>query len=320
MSIKNPYNVITIKPTTGIASKNIKELEEETLNNLRNSKANNTLRAYKSDYKDFALFCSKNSFQSMPTQPKIMALYLTHLSKTSKYSTLKRRLASIGVLHKMKGHYIDTKHPIIIENLMGIKRVNGSNQKGKKPILINDLKALIEAIHQSSEKDLRKKRDKAIVLIGFSGGFRRSELVSIDHEDLEFVAEGVKIFVKRSKTDQSGEGMTKAIPYFENEDFCPVIALKSWIELSQIKKDKIFKISDKGVALIIKKYANLSGLDGQRYAGHSLRSGFATSTAESGAEERNIMAMTGHKSTEMVRRYIKEANLFKNNALNKIKI
>ena len=203
---------------------------------------------------------------------------------------------------------------------MGIKRTNGSNQKGKKPILISDLKRLINVIHQSSEKDSRKKRDKAIILIGFSGGFRRSELVSIDYDDVEFVVEGVKIFVKRSKTDQSGEGMTKGIPYFENKDFCPVIALKNWIELSQIKKDKIFQISDKGVALIVKKYATLAGLDEQRYAGHSLRSGFATSTAESGAEERNIMAMTGHKSTEMVRRYIKEANLFKNNALNKIKI
>ena len=184
MSIKSPFSILRIKPTTGVISKKIKELEEETLNNLRNSKANNTLRAYKADYKDFSLFCTKNNFQSMPTQPKIMALYLTYLSKTSKYSTLKRRLASISVLHKMKGHYIDTKHPIIMENLMGIKRANGSNQKGKKPILISDLKALIKAIHQSLEKDLRKIRDKAIVLIGFSGGFRRSELVSIDYEDL----------------------------------------------------------------------------------------------------------------------------------------
>ena len=299
---------------------NIKSLELETIKNLRNSKSANTLRAYQSDYNDFSIFCLKNGFKAMPTQPKILALYITHLSSYSKYSTLKRRLASISILHKTKGHYIDTKHPIIMENLMGIKRTNGSNQKGKKPLLINDLKALIQAIHQSVEKDSRKSRDKAIVLIGFSGGFRRSELVSIEYEDLEFVLEGVKIFVKRSKTDQSGEGMTKAIPYFENLDFCPVIALKNWIEISKIKKNKIFKISDKGVSLIIKKYANLAGLDAQRYAGHSLRSGFATSTAESGAEERNIMAMTGHKSTEMVRRYIKEANLFKNNALNKIKI
>ena len=298
----------------------IKNLELETINNLRNSKSANTLRAYQSDYNDFSLFCSKNGFQAMPTQPKILALYITHLSSYSKYSTLKRRLASISILHKTKGHYIDTKHPIIIENLMGIKRVNGSNQKAKKPLLINDLKVLIEAIHQSKEKDLRKTRDKALVLIGFSGGFRRSELVDIEYEDIEFVSEGVKIFVKRSKTDQSGEGMTKAIPYFDNKDFWPVKSLKNWIEVSDLKKGKIFNISDKSVALIIKKYANYAGLDGHKYAGHSLRSGFATSTAESGAEERNIMAMTGHKSTEMVRRYIKEANLFKNNALNKIKI
>jgi site-specific recombinase XerD len=199
------------------------------------------LRAYESDYKDFSAFCVKNNFSSLPADPKILSLYLTHLSKTSKFSTLKRRIASVSVIHKLKGYYIDTKHPIIRENLLGIKRTKGSNQKAKKPILINDLKCLIEVIHQSSEKDSRKKRDKAIILIGYSGGFRRSELVSIDYEDLEFVAEGVKIFVKRSKTDQSGEGMTKAIPYFENEDFCPVIALKSWIELSKIKKDKFIQ-------------------------------------------------------------------------------
>jgi site-specific recombinase XerD len=298
----------------------IKNLELETIKNLRNSKSKNTLRAYQSDYTDFLEFCSKNGFQSMPTQPKILALYITHLSSYSKYSTLKRRLASISVIHKAKGHYIDTKHPIIMENLMGIKRTNGSNQKGKKPLLINDLKIIIKAIDQSKEKDNRKIRDKALLLIGFSGGFRRSELVDIEYEDIEFVSEGVKIFVKRSKTDQSGEGMTKAIPYFDNKDFCPVIALKNWIEITVSRNGKIFNISDKNVALLIKKYANYAGLDSHKYAGHSLRSGFATSTAESGAEERSIMAMTGHKSTEMVRRYIKEANLFKNNALNKIKL
>ena len=298
----------------------IKSLELETIKNLRNSKSTNTLRAYQSDYNDFSLFCSKNGFQAMPTEPKILSLYITHLASYSKFSTLKRRLASISIIHKTKGHYIDTKHPIIVENLMGIKRTNGSNQKGKKPLLINDLKLLIQAIDESKEKNIRKIRDKALVLIGFSGGFRRSELVDIEYEDIEFVEEGVKIFVKRSKTDQSGEGMTKAIPYFNNINFCPVKALNKWVVEAQLKDGKIFNISDKNVALIIKKYANYAGLDAHRYAGHSLRSGFATSTAESGAEERNIMAMTGHKSTEMVRRYIKEANLFKNNALNKIKI
>ena len=298
----------------------IKNLELETLKNLKNSKSANTLRAYKADFKDFSAFCVKNGLSSMPTEPKILSLYLTHLSATSKFSTLKRRIASISVIHKIKGHYLDTKHPIIMENLHGIKRVNGSHQKAKKPILISDLKVIIHAIHESNQSENKKARDKTLILIGFSGGFRRSELVNIEYEDIEFVNEGVKIFIKRSKTDQSGEGMIKAIPYFDNELFCPVKSLKIWINHSEIKVGKIFDISDKSVALIIKKYASLAGLDSNKYGGHSLRSGFATSAAESGAEERNIMAMTGHKTTQMVRRYIQEANLFKNNALNKIKI
>ena len=298
----------------------LKSLELETLKNLKNSKAANTLRAYQADFKDFSAFCIKNGLSSMPTDPKILSLYLTHLSANSKFSTLKRRIASISVIHKMKGHYLDTKHPLIMENLHGIKRVKGSIQKSKKPLLINDLKMIINAIDQSKQSENKKFRDRALILVGFSGGFRRSELVNVEHDDLEFVNEGVKIFIKRSKTDQSGEGMVKAIPYFANQLFCPVASLKKWIANSEIKSGKIFDISDKSVALIIKKYASLSGLDSNTYAGHSLRSGFATSTAESGAEERNIMAMTGHKTTQMVRRYIKEANLFKNNALNKIKI
>jgi len=298
----------------------LKSLELETLKNLKNSKAANTLRAYQADFKDFSVFCVKNGLSSMPTDPKILSLYLTHLSVNSKFSTLKRRIASISVIHKMKGYYLDTKHPLIMENLHGIKRAKGSIQKAKKPLLINDLKIIINAIDQAKQSENKKFRDRALILIGFSGGFRRSELVNIEHDDVEFVNEGVKIFIKRSKTDQSGEGMIKAIPYFDNQLFCPVVSLKKWIAKFEIKSGKIFDISDKSVALIIKKYASLSGLDSNRYAGHSLRSGFATSTAESGAEERNIMAMTGHKTTQMVRRYIKEANLFKNNALNKIKI
>ena len=208
----------------------VKNLEIETLKNLKNSKSNNTLRAYQSDFKDFSAFCVKNGLSSMPAQPKIIALYLTHLSKSSKFSTLKRRIASISVIHKLKGHYLDTKHPVIMENLHGIKRTLGSRQKSKKPILINDLKVIIKAI----DKD--KIRDKALILIGFAGGFRRSELVNIEYEDIEFVTEGVKIFIKRSKTDQSGEGSIKAIPYFENYEFCPVIALKNYLDDQFTKK------------------------------------------------------------------------------------
>ena len=294
----------------------VKTLEIETLKNLKNSKARNTLRAYQSDFKDFSAFCSNNGFPSLPSQPKIIALYITNLSKSSKFSTLKRRIASISVIHKLKGHYLDTKHPVIMENLHGIKRTLGSRQKAKKPILINDLKLIINVISEE------KIRDKALILLGFAGGFRRSELVNIYHEDIEFVTEGVKILIKRSKTDQTGEGSIKAIPYFDNQEFCPVISLKNYINSkSNIKNEsRIFDISDKSVALIIKKYAEKAGLDSSKYAGHSLRSGFATTAAEFGAEERNIMAMTGHKTTQMVRRYIQDANLFKNNALNKIKI
>ena len=298
----------------------IKSLEQETLKNLRNSKSINTIRAYKADFDDFSQFCKKNNFAALPTQPKILALYLTHLSKHSKYSTLKRRLASISVIHKMKGHYIDTKHPLIIENLLGIKRVKGTIQKSKKPILINDLKLIINAIDKKKGNEQKKLRDRTLILLGFAGGFRRSELVSLEIEDLEFVNEGVKILVKRSKTDQSGMGMIKGIPYFDNKIYCPVISLKKFMGICDFKKGRIFNISDKSVALLIKKFANLAGLDSSKYAGHSLRSGFATSTAQAGAEERNIMAMTGHKTSQMVRRYIKEANLFKNNALKNIKI
>ena len=294
----------------------IKKLEIETLDNLKMSKAKNTIRAYKSDFNDFTLFCSKHGMRNMPTEPKTVSLYLTNLSKKSRYSTLKRRLASIKVMHKYKGHYLDVKHPIIVENLLGIKRQIGVYQKAKKPLLFNDLKLIIKQINESKESAYKKMRNKALILVGFAGGFRRSELVSLTKQDIEFVREGVKIFVKKSKSDQSGEGMTKAIPSFKMIEYCPVDNLKNW--LFENKNDLAFPISDKNVALIIKKYALKAGLDGTKYAGHSLRSGFATTTAEYGASERNIMAMTGHKSVDMVRRYIKEADLFKNNALNKI--
>ena len=310
----------------------IKALQEETLLNLQSSKANNTVRAYKSDIKDFGLFCAQNGFKSLPSEPRIVSLYLTHLStKGSKMSTLKRRLVSIGVIHKLKGHYLDTKHPVIIENIMGIKRRKGSVQKSKKPILINSLKQIINAIDHQDRKEIKKLRDRSIILIGFSGGFRRNEIVSLDYDDLDFVPEGLKINLRRSKTDQFGEGLTKALPYFDSSQYCPVVSLKKLLDISKINSGPIFRsfvkgsklsekrLTDQSVAILIKEYLNLAGIDSKNYSGHSLRSGFATSAAESGAEERNIMAMTGHKSTEMLRRYIKEANLFKNNALNKIK-
>ena len=310
----------------------VKKLHEETLENLKSSKANNTLRAYKSDFKNFGAFCAKHGFNSMPTEPKVVSLYLTHLSANSKISTLRRRLVSIGVVHKLKGHYLDTKHPVIIENLMGIKRKKGSIQTGKKPILINHLKQIINVIDEKKIEKIKKLRNRTLILIGFGGGFRRTELISIDYEDIDFVEEGVKINLRRSKTDQFGEGLIKGLPYFSNEKYCPVTSLKNWLTLSKIRTGPIFRrfnkgsklsnrrLTDQSVVLIIKDCLKLAGIENQNFSGHSLRSGFATVAAESGADERSIMAMTGHKTTQMVRRYIKEANLFKNNALNKIKI
>ena len=311
----------------------IKALQEETILNLKSSKSENTIRAYKSDFNDFGLFCAKNGFKSLPTEPKIVSLYLTHLStKDNKMSTLRRRLVSIGVIHKLRGYYLDTKHPSIIENIMGIKRRKGSIQKGKKPLLISNLKLVINAIDQYDKDEIKRLRNKSIILIGFSGGFRRNEIVSLNYDDLEFVSEGLKITLRKSKTDQFGEGSLKGLPYFDNSNYCPVISIQKWLNISKIKSGPVFRrfikgskisekrLTDQTVALLIKKYLELAGINSRNFSGHSLRSGFATSAAESGAEERSIMAMTGHKSTEMVRRYIKEANLFKNNALNKIKI
>jgi len=311
----------------------IKILKEETSLNLKSSKANNTIRAYNSDFNDFELFCVQNGLKPLPTKPEIISLYLTHLStKNARISTIQRRLVSIKMIHKLKGHYLDTKNPSIIENIMGIKRRKGSKQDGKKPIKINTLKKIINVIDDQKNEEIKKFRDRSIILVGFSGGFRRNEIVSLDYDDLEFVPEGLKINLRRSKTDQFGEGSLKGLPYFENSNYCPVVSLQKWIKISNINSGALFRrftkgsnlsenrLTDQSVALLIKEYLELAGIDSKNYSGHSLRSGFATSAAEAGVEERNIMAMTGHKSTEMVRRYIKEANLFKNNALNKIKI
>ena len=310
----------------------LKTIQEETILNLKASKAANTIRAYKSDFHDFGLFCAKNGFKSMPSEVKTISLYLSYLATNNvKISTIKRRIVSIGVLHKLKGHYLDTKHPAIIENLLGIKRRKGVKQNGKKPLLINDLKQIINVIDEEKNSEIKIIRDRSIILLGFGGAFRRNELVSLDYDDLEFVNEGLKINIKKSKTDQFGEGSVKALPYFENQKYCPVKSIQEWLKISKIKSGSLFRkfhkgmalsnnrLSDQSVALLIKYYLNKVGIDNSNYSGHSLRSGFATSAAEAGAEERSIMNMTGHKSTEMVRRYIKEANLFKNNALDKIK-
>jgi site-specific recombinase XerD len=296
---------------------NLKDLESETLDNFKNSKAANTMRAYKSDFAHFKKFCNDYKLPYLPTTPKVITLYITNISKLNKYSTIKRRISSIKIMHSYKGFHVDVKHPLIIENIIGIKKKIGIYQNSKKPLLINNLFNIIDSLNSIKVKNnLLNCRNKAILLLGFSGGFRRSELVNILKKDVEFVNEGMKISLRKSKTDQFGEGQIKGIPYYKDHKYCPVIAVNDWLQVSKNNDERLFPYSDKLVSLIVKKSMNLINLNSDLYSGHSLRSGFATSTASAGADERSIMQMTGHRSTEMVRRYIKEANLFKNNALN----
>ena len=195
---------------------NLKELEKETIENLGNSKSRNTTRAYKSDFEDFILFCKKLNLPFMPSNPKTITLYLTHLSKKNKFSTIKRRLSTIKIMHNFKGFHIDLNHPIIKENIFAIKKNIGVLQIGKKPLLINDLFNIIDYLNNNLVNNYELLlRNKAIILLGFSGGFRRSELVSIYKSDIEFVQEGMKIRLRKSKTDQFGEGFVKGIPYFK---------------------------------------------------------------------------------------------------------
>ena len=193
-------------------------------------------------------------------------------------------MVSIGGIHKLKGYYLDTKHPSIIENIMGIKRRKGSIQRGKKPLLINSLKQIINVIDEVINEEIKRLRDRSIILIGFSGGFRRNEIVSLDYEDLDFVEEGLKITLRKSKNDQFGEGTTKGLPYLANLQYCPVVSIRKWIEISKINSGALFRrfnkgsklsehrLTDQTVALLIKEYLKLAGIESKNYSGHSLRS------------------------------------------------
>lgn len=307
-----------------------KKLEAQTIENIKNSKSINTNRAYKSDYNDFINFCKKNGFEFVKPDLKTISIYLTDLSnKKFKYSTIRRRLVSLSLANKLSGNYINTKHPVIDENLKSIRRKLGNHQRGKKPIMLEELSEIMNAI-EKNESNIRKIRDKSIILLGFAGGFRRSEIVSLDCEDIEFVKEGMKVMLKKSKTDQFSSGFLKGVPYLNNKYLCAVTSLIEWINISSIKKGPLFRkiskseklldnrLTGQTVALIIKKYTEIAGINNTNISGHSLRSGFATVVASLGADERSIMNMTGHKSPTMVRRYIRESNLFNNNALNKL--
>lgn len=286
------------------------------------AKSANTLIAYRKDWQDFEQFCVLAGLNSLPASPDTVVAYLVALADTHKVSTLERRIASISQAHQAAGFNSPTSDMAVRVLMQGIRREKGTAPECKAPAVTADIKAMVSTLPDG----LLGIRDRALLLVGFAGGFRRSELVALDVENLEFKREGLVINLRRSKTDQEGQGRKVAIPYGSNCDTCPVRSLQLWLEASGISSGPVFRsvnrhgklqanrLSDKAVALVVKRTAEAAGLDSSKYSGHSLRAGMATSAAAAGVSERAIMNQTGHRSQAMVRRYIREGNLFNDNA------
>jgi integrase len=239
-----------------------------------------------------------------------------------KASTLQRRLSAISQAHQAAGHPTPTRDIAVRVVFAGIRRAHGTAQTGKTPVLTADLRLMVAALPESR----LGVRDRALLLLGFAGAFRRSELVGLDVTDVTVSRDGLVIRLRRSKTDQEGQGRTIGIPYGSRPMTCPVRALQDWLSYSGIKSGPLFRpldrhgnmratrFSDRGVARVVQRAALAAGLDPADFAGHSLRAGLATSAAAAGVSERAIMAQTGHKSLPMVRRYIRDGSLFNENA------
>lgn len=290
---------------------------------IRAAKAKNTRRAYRSDWRDFEKWAAQAGVTALPAAPATVGLYLATRAATLRPATLARRLVALTLAHRAAGHALDTRAPEIHETMAGIRRTHGTAQRGKAPILTADLRRLVTALPDTPVG----RRDRALLLLGFAGAFRRSELVGLDRDDLEFTADGLVVTLRRSKTDQDGQGRMIGVPYGGTPATCPVRALEAWIAAGDIGSGPVFRgargrsgrigarrLCDRSVALIVKRAAKRADLDPQRFAGHSLRAGLATSAAQGGASERAIMAQTGHRSTAMVRRYIRQGSLFEENA------
>jgi site-specific recombinase XerD len=287
--------------------------------------ASNTQRAYNAA--DFATWCSAQHLEALPARPETVGLYLASLAETHKVSTITRRLAAIAKQHRNAG--LDSpasmRHSAVHDVVAGIRRDKGTRAQTKRALSTDELRAMVARIPATPHG----LRDRALLLIGFAGGFRRSELAAITLDHVEDTPDGLKILIPRSKTDQEGEGRTIGIPYGSDPRSCPVRAYRAWIAAAGITEGPVFRhfhnrtmgteaITDRVVALTVKKAAERAGLDADVLAGHSLRAGLATSASRNGASERSIMKQTGHRSVAMVRRYIREAELFHDNAATKL--
>ncbi|MGE4574995.1 MULTISPECIES: site-specific integrase [Parachlamydia] len=332
------FNGMAIIPKAGELS-TLAQLSHLAKEFAKNARAKNTEKSYASDWRDFDSWCKSKGLNSLPAAPYSVACYLSDratnafidpkgkLQNPLKTASLSRRLSSISQAHRMVGMPFDRKHPAIQETWKGIKNTLGISQGRKEPILIEDLRGMINALNE--ENKLINLRDKALLLIGFAGAFRRSELVNIDFEDLKLVRDGFVIKIKRSKTDQEEKGMDVAIPYGSHPDTCPVRALKDWFSLSGITSGYIFRsinrhgnisqtgLSARSVARIIKRNHFLKQ-NAIKYSGHSLRSGFVTTAAIAGVQEYAIMKQTGHKRSDTLKKYIRSRELWKDNPASKI--
>ena len=297
---------------------------------LEKSKADNTLKAYACDWSDFSDWCEHHGVSDLPATPETIVNYINDLADDAKANTVSRRVTAISENHiaaGFSGRHNPAKDGIVRAAMSAIRREKGTFQRGKSPILMETLYLLADLF---DEEKLSGLRDKALIFLGFAGAFRRSELVRIQYEDLSFTPQGLIIFVAHSKGDQLGHGEQIAIPYAPQAEICAVRALKKWLDTAQIHQGPIFRpvtkvqslrntqLSDKSVALIVKKYVRLAGLDEHLFAGHSLRRGFATSAAQHDIDALTIMRQTRHKSEKMVHRYIEQGNIFKDNALNRM--
>jgi site-specific recombinase XerD len=289
------------------------------------SKAANTVRAYRSDWGEFVLWCDSHRLTSLPAAVETVAIYLTAKAETLKVSTLARRLTAISEAHKIAGFASPCEDERVRTIWKGIRRTKGVARTEKRPLMTDELRMLFEYLPEN----LQGVRDRALILLGYVGAFRRSELVALDRFDLTFVREGIRVNLRHSKTDQEGIGVEKAIPYGSSPDLCPVRAILAWMSatphisgalfVSIGKADKLHleRLSDKAVALIVKRLIGRVR-DSSEYSGHSLRAGFATQAALNGASDRAIMHQTNHKSRAMVDRYVRLASLWQDNAATKL--
>jgi integrase len=300
-------------------------LDDAVRENIVDAKAKNTRRAYTADWAHFTAWCAAHDESSLPADPATVARYLSDIADAFKVATLERRLVGIATAHRYASLESPTVAPVVRETFKGIKRRkarSGEQQTQKEAAVTGVVVKLVETLDDT----MSGVHDRALILIGFAGAFRRSELAALDVADVKFVAEGLVITVKMSKTDQEGIGAVKGIPYGSHIETCPVRSLKTWLEKAAITEGPIFRHIDRhgnvrpkrlnagSIPRIIKEAAAKAGLDPTQFSGHSLRAGLATAAAEAGVSERAIMAQTGHKSVVVARRYIRRGSLFKDNA------